>query len=368
MLFVGAFPPPESRVVGGIVASCKSLLDSDLKNFADLLLLDSTQISNPPPGLLVRSWIALHRFVKYCRQLRASRPDLVLIFMSSGASAVEKGLMGWVARVAGVPVLLFPRAGRLLDAAIKSRLVGQLSRCVFGSATLLLCQSERWRDFATRCLGYSEARTMLIENWTAGPEFLGIGESRGLHACTSAPLNLVFTGWVEKEKGIFDLLEACAILKRQYAFHLSVVGDGTAKADAERRALQLDLQEGVTFHGWLAPEGVGEVLARSDIFVLPSWSEGLPNAMIEAMAARLPVVVTGVGGIPDVVRDNETGLLVDAKQPTQIAKALAQLIGSAPLRQRLADAAFELARARFSRETAVVAFRSAFEKAVSWPS
>jgi glycosyltransferase involved in cell wall biosynthesis len=94
-------------------------------------------------------------------------------------------------------------------------------------------------------------------------------------------------------------------------------------------------------------------LAEADVLVLPSWAEGLPNAMVEAMAARLAVVVTAVGNIPDVVTDGREALLVPPRNVSALKAALARVIEDPVLRRNLGDAAFSLAASRWDVEQAV---------------
>jgi glycosyltransferase involved in cell wall biosynthesis len=110
--------------------------------------------------------------------------------------------------------------------------------------------------------------------------------------------------------------------------------------------------------GLLEGERKLAALERAHIFVLPSYTEGLPNAMIEAMAVGLPVVVTRVGSIPDVVIDETNGLLVQPRDSAALATALRRLIASAELRQRLGQAAHATARTRFATEHAARALSS----------
>jgi glycosyltransferase involved in cell wall biosynthesis len=114
-----------------------------------------------------------------------------------------------------------------------------------------------------------------------------------------------------------------------------------------RRAAELRIGNEVELLGWLgAPERQAE-LGRAAVFCLPSHAEGLPMAMLEAMAAGRPVVATPVGGIPDVVQDGANGLLVAPGQAAPLAGALARLLGDAGLRLRLGQAARATIAARF---------------------
>jgi glycosyltransferase involved in cell wall biosynthesis len=118
------------------------------------------------------------------------------------------------------------------------------------------------------------------------------------------------------------------------------------------------LSESVRLVGLLAGQQKLAALQRADIFVLPSHTEGLPNAMIEAMAAGLPVIVTPVGSIPDVVTHEDNGLLVPPRNAPALAAALRYLIVSAERRQQLGHAAYASARSRFETERAALALSS----------
>src|SRR6185295_10954214 len=103
VLFVGAFPPSGHPIFGGMVTSCRALLASTLPARVELVLLDSTQISNPPPSLPVRLLLAAVRCVRFVWLFERRRPDVVLLFVAVGASIIEKGAMAWYARLRGVP-------------------------------------------------------------------------------------------------------------------------------------------------------------------------------------------------------------------------------------------------------------------------
>lgn len=368
IVFVGAFPPPERPIYGGIVSSCAALLASDLSDHVDFTLVDSTQISNPPPGVMVRLVLAIKRFAGFCTTILRERPDAALIFLSTGASVLEKGLMAWFARACRVPVLLFPRAGSVMQAASQSASLRLILRVLLRPATILLCQTVAWQKFACTRLGFPANRTLVVENWTAAPEFLAIGERRSFDPEIGRPIRIVFVGWVEKEKGVFDLLEACRRFGGAFDFELQIVGDGTARSAAEGLSTAYGLASRVRFRGWLPARSLRDVLEVSDIFVLPSWAEGFPNAMIEAMAARLPVVVTRVGGIPDIIEDRVSGLLVDPRSPAALSQSLSELMTQVDMRRSIADAGYRLAIDRFSTNAATAKFLEAIALALREPA
>lgn len=121
---------------------------------------------------------------------------------------------------------------------------------------------------------------------------------------------------------------------------------GAFQASLEREAERFGVRDRVVFAG--RRDDVSQLLAELDVLALPSWTEGLPLVVLEAMARRRPVVATPVGGTPEVVVDGETGLLVPPRDPVALAAALRRLLADAELRRRMGDAGYERVRDHFS--------------------
>jgi glycosyltransferase involved in cell wall biosynthesis len=351
VLFVGAFPPPGGAIVGGMVTSCGILLGSSFTARLDLDLLDSTQISNPPPGFAVRLLRAAGRFATFIGRLERHRPDVVLLFVAVGGSIVEKGAMAWYARLRGVPVIMFPRGGSVVDDCRKSAFTRFWVRRSFRGARKIICQSEAWQRFAVEVLGFVRSNVTVIRNWTATRELLQIGAQRVVRH--PSPVRLLFLGWLERDKGVFELIEACRRLAGSRDFILDIAGEGNSSAEARALVVRHELTEVIRFRGWLQGEQLRQALAEADVLVLPSWAEGLPNAMIEAMAARLAVVVSRVGAIPELISDRHSGLLVEPRDADSLAGALAEIIDDGELRARIACEAHAIAMREFEVEAAV---------------
>lgn len=157
------------------------------------------------------------------------------------------------------------------------------------------------------------------------------------------------TGRLRWEKGFDVLLPAFAELRRTHPRAFLVIGgDGSDRAALEAQAASLGLREHVKFLGFR--KDVPAILSVLDGYVLASRSEGLGTAILEALAAGLPGVATEVGGIPDSVRHEKTGLLVPNENPTAIAAAMARLMDDEGLRERLGAAAWKMVREEFTAE------------------
>ncbi len=153
------------------------------------------------------------------------------------------------------------------------------------------------------------------------------------------PRRLIFVGRVVEQKGLGDLFQALVQLEgRGPGLGLTIVGDGPDRLALERRAADLGLADRVSFVGSKSQSEVVELLGDADIFVLPSYAEGVPVVVMEALGSELPVVATFVGGMAELVEDDVTGFLVRPGDPDQLADRIHRLLGDAELRQRMGRA------------------------------
>lgn len=181
----------------------------------------------------------------------------------------------------------------------------------------------------------------------------GVPEPRAGRRVAVAPGPLVVgaVGRLDRQKGFDVLVRAVADLPD---VHLVLVGDGPERVALEGLVDQLDLRQGVTMTGW-SPEA--PALMRSfDVLAVPSRWEGLPLVVLEAMLAGVPVIATPVGGVPDAVRHEQTGLLVPVNDAGALTAAIDRLAGDPDLRRRLAEAAADDARRRFTSEAMVTSY------------
>lgn len=139
------------------------------------------------------------------------------------------------------------------------------------------------------------------------------------------------------EKGLFELLEAFReISTSNLAAQLILAGDGPEKTRAKDWCGRHNLTDRVRFVGYVSGSEKAQLFLDSDMFVLPSFhGEGCPIALLEAMGAGLPVIVTPIGGIPDIVKDGVNGVVLESHESSQILLALLHLIGDSPTREAM---------------------------------
>jgi len=188
---------------------------------------------------------------------------------------------------------------------------------------------------------------------------LNLAEFRRPEFSSTPPLILAIGRLIPK-KGFADLIRACGLLaERGTSFHCEIIGEGPLKEELCDEVDQLNLQSRITFSGSQPQREIRRRLAAANVFVLPSivdsegGSDNLPTVIMEAMATGLPIVSTNVGGIPEMVIQNETGFLVQPGDISALAQAIEKLVNNRSLAEKLGQTGYERALRLFSIENNV---------------
>ena len=170
-------------------------------------------------------------------------------------------------------------------------------------------------------------------------------------------LHVLYLGHIGKAKGSYDLICAAqTVLGQGQGVIFDLVGDEQATGDIKQlntKVADASLEQFIHIQPAVTGMEKVELFRSADIFVYPSYHEGMPMAVIEAMACGLPIIATQVGGLPDLVCAGVNGLLVPAGQPDQLANAIHQLIVNPQLRSSMQMCSFRLAQENFDIEKLV---------------
>jgi glycosyltransferase involved in cell wall biosynthesis len=201
---------------------------------------------------------------------------------------------------------------------------------------------DNWREFLISDIGIAPQKIAIIVNGVPGPT----ATDRPV-AAPGTDVRIVFLGQIGERKGVPELLAAFRtprLLGKPWT--ATVAGDG--EVDELRAAVaKAGLQDRVAVPGWVDRETASDLLRAADIFVLPSFFEAMPIAILEAMAHGVAVIATPVGAIPEFLTDGQTALLVPPGASDKLADAIARLIDDVSERQRLGAAGHQVFRDRF---------------------
>ena len=176
---------------------------------------------------------------------------------------------------------------------------------------------------------------------------------------------IITTSRLVYKNGIDILIRAVGELKSklQTTNHkLLILGSGPEEINLKKMAQNLGLSNQVVFLGHINPDEIPNYLIKADIFVRPSRSEGLGNSFLEAMAAGLPIIGTPVGGIPDFLKNGETGLFCNVEDPNDLAEKISYLFTEAILYKNISENGKRLVRARYSWDSIALRMNHVFTK------
>lgn len=192
------------------------------------------------------------------------------------------------------------------------------------------------------------------------------GAFAGPHPLPEAPLRLVSIGRFAEQKGQMLLVEAMALLRDALPdLDLVLVGDGEMRATLEAAIARHGLTGRITLTGWVSEAGVRRELAAAQALILPSFAEGLPMVVMEAMAAARPVIATWIAGVPELVLPGRTGWLVPAGDAEALAEAVRELAATPPARlAQMGQAGRERVLARHDADTEAGKLAALFADAI----
>lgn len=202
------------------------------------------------------------------------------------------------------------------------------------SQLMLFSDVEDWHKFKIVHCGVD------INQYTLAP-------SKTVNSDT--PVKLLYVGRLAAEKGVPVLLRSLIALKREgHKFHLTLLGDGPERASLETEVKLNGLTEMVHFGGFASQETVRDTLLKSDVFILPSFAEGVPVSLMEAMACGVPVIGTNVGGVTELIEHGVSGMVVAPADEVALKDAILCYIQNPQLRENIRSAARSMVETNFN--------------------
>ena len=269
---------------------------------------------------------ALNAFVEsrgLIKRLRSFGPDIAIGYWiyPDGDATVR------AARALGIPAVIGALGS---DIHVRSGMTARQTRRAIAAADALITVSEAMRETAIGEFGATPAKVHTITNGfnasifhpqsqDAARQQIGIDADAKL---------VIYVGRFVEAKGLRELIAAFgALAKTDARLRLALVGDGVMREELARLVRDSGLAGRTLLPGGLAPDQVAQWIAAADVLTLPSWSEGYPNVVVEALACGRPVVATDVGGTAEIVNRNN-GLLVPPRDAEALASALSSALGT----------------------------------------
>lgn len=353
VIFVGALTLPANGARGGQLTATLNLFHSEIQDLLEWIPLSSTMESIPAPPLYKRAAAAMRRFFLFLYLL--PQADVALIFSASGISLIEKTLMAVMARLAGRGVVMRISGGAVVAECERNPIMRWTLATALRVSHIICSQGKFWTDYFGQ---WDYARRKLVD----APNPMPIPADAPAGARTGA--RLLYAGWLTKEKGIFDLVPMFQqVLEKFPHARLAIAGGGTDAAQFRAALAAAGLETAVQLLGWVSPEQMQAEYRKSDVFVFPSYAEGMPNALLEAIVAGVPVVASHVGAIPDAVEDGVTGNLFAPGAVKAFTRHVLSALERPDVAAKMAREARERVAKRFDVERVWRAYARALNRA-----
>ena len=353
VLISGHLPPPMS----GIGTYYETLLGSSLPRQVSLQFIDTS--SRRRPLSATGSWSfsnlgsAFADCVRFAKAVVVYKPEICHIATAFGLSFVKHSVCVAIARLLGSKVLLHPHCSFYALYQRQGNIWQWFVRKVISLCYGIIVLSNEWNGLQEVV---PDCRIYYLPNAINLLNYVDVGRER-IESKSEGPLHVLYLGYLGKAKGSFDLICAAKIILSQVnGVVFDLVGQELATGEMEQLNAQImdaGLEQFIHIQAAVTGAEKIELFRSADIFVYPSYHEGMPMAVIEAMACGLPIIATKVGGLPDLVFPGLNGLLVQAGQPDQLADAIHQLVINPQLRDSMQMGSFRLAQENFDIEILV---------------
>lgn len=303
---------------GGVLTLSNGLVDYARQSGFEIDVINTLRSGFEHQSILKRLLSGLARGQEMFSLLRTQKRAGVIIFCGAGWSFFERILLALIARMFAVPCIFFIVDGWFLEIRKKSRFTQFCYRLLLKIPSKLAASGLNWVRFF-RQFSVPEHKIVAIHYWLPKlPEVSNTPKS----IPADEVVRFVFVGWMIKEKGILEILSVLDSLVGKYPLHFTFIGGGTLLPEVSERIRSARWEGSVSALGWLPPDRITNELNSAHVFVLPSYAEGFPMSLIEAMTQGMPAICTDVGGISDSLQTGKNGILIQPKDVSELERAM----------------------------------------------
>jgi glycosyltransferase involved in cell wall biosynthesis len=356
--------------MGGVGFYYQTLLNSSLPEQVNLIFVQTSpqrlELSSTGKATILNLYTAIKDCWRFTKAVIIGHPQLAHISTAYGLSFVKHAHCIFVARLFGRRVLLHPHCSLAVLYYEQSKLWQWYFRQVIRLTDGVVVLSKEWLKLSSivpdRKIYYlPNAIDLKLYHDIAKKHISAVGFTK--------PCKILYLGYLGKQKGSFELLDAAiAIHSQELDMIFDLVGGALAPDELDQlreKITTLHLEDCIRLH----PPAYGtdklNFFQDADIFVYPSYKEGMPIAVLEAMACGLPIVATRVGGLPDIIQDGINGILVEIGKPEQLASALCKLANDHQLCVSMGNVGYQLVCEQYDIEQHVSKLVDIYTKVLS---
>ena len=342
-------------VKGGIAAVVNGYRGSQLEKDFDITYVESYKDG----GKFTKLMKAICGYFHFATILLFNKPDLVHIHSSFGPSFYRKLPFIYMASWAKVSIINHIHGADFDEFYVKAGTrKKELIRKVYGKCSKLIALSAEWKDRLSIIVPNS--KIVVVENYSILHE--DAFQERLKRSCNN---QVLFLGELGRRKGCYDIPAVVKFVAKaipNVKFILCGTGSETDEKAIKELIKKNKVEANIVFPGWVRNQEKDKVLRDADVFFLPSYNEGMPMSVLDAMGYALPVVSTNVGGIPKIVHDGENGMCFTAGDVDSMAREIISLLSDEQKRNKSAKASMDIVETHYSLMTHLMLLEKVYEE------
>jgi glycosyltransferase involved in cell wall biosynthesis len=346
-LIVGADPVKAASLhPGGVLTLTIGVLDFAKRNGHEVVIVNTARSGFMHVSLLSQLALGFRRVMEVIGHLYTRQFAGVIIFAGDGPGFYERILMSLICRLFGTKDVFVIVDGNFFRIRQANWFRRNLVRLLLRVPRYITASGRNW-DALFDELGVTPPRRIVMHYWL-NATFPVASEPK----CRpqGRPVRMLYVGWLIREKGVHELLTAINSLRRGYDFAFTFIGGGTLLETVRHTISENGWEGAVEALGWISDEELRKHLTSADVFILPSYAEGFPMSLIEALSFAMPAIVTDVGGVSDSLQDGINGFLIQPRSVESLVTAMGHYLDDPGLIPKHSCAALRVVKKNHDQE------------------
>ena len=348
---------PNKMVKGGIAAVVNGYRGSQLEKDYEITYVESYKDGSKFDKLLK----GICSYFHFAKILLFNKPDIVHIHSSFGPSFYRKMPFIYMASVCRIPIVNHIHGADFDEFYVNaSESKKKKVKKIYEKCSVLIALSEEWKECLSQIV--SPSKISIVENYSILHE--DALKQRLERKCNNIVL---FLGELGKRKGCYDIPEVIAQVKKSIPdvrFVLAGAGDEVDEKAIKKLIDEENVSDNVEFPGWVRGDMKDKLLREADVFFLPSYNEGMPMSVLDAMGYGMPVVSTNVGGIPKIVHNGENGYCCKPGDVNTMSLMMIKLLMNQRIREKAEERSVVIVKEKYSLEAHINQIEILYEKQI----
>ena len=330
--------PNYKKVKGGMSTVVQGYLRNEFLNNVELIFISTYEEKSKVKKML----LAIKAYIKIIWLLTRDKIDIVHINMAAGASFYRKSIIVLLGKIFNSKIIIHMHGGAFQKFYLNTndKIAKKYIHYTFSKCEKVIVLSKEWKVF------FKE------NNFKNNIEVLHNGvviSKENKYNCKNT--DLIFIGKICENKGVYDLLKCIRELKEEIPnIKLKIAGIGEEEK-LRKKILDYKIEDNIELLGWINAETMRNVFNNIGILILPSYHEGLPMCILEAMSFGIPSIATKVGGIPTLIEHEKEGLLFEAGNNKELKDCIKKLIENSDLRDKMSNNSYKKCKKEFDINT-----------------